>query len=171
MKELLLIRHGKSDWNDPAPTDHDRPLNARGRRDAPRIAEALAERKVSPGLVVASTAVRAADTARRVAESLGFAPSGIVHLPELYLASPRTILRVVQNLDESASTALVFGHNPGMHEAANLFAGDAEIEEFPTLAVARIRLSSDHWGSADWGDGTLLELILPRKLPDGPGGE
>lgn len=166
MKQLLLIRHGKSDWDSPTLSDHDRPLNARGRRDAPRVAEALRSRGVAPDQIATSTAVRAATTAAALAEGLGFSPEAILALPELYLASPRAILRAVQNLDESAGTALVFGHNPGMHETVNLLTAGPPVDHFPTLAVARIELPNEHWGSVEWGDGRLVELLLPRELDD-----
>jgi phosphohistidine phosphatase len=167
MKQLLLIRHGKSDWNEPSLSDHDRVLNERGLRDTPRMAAALKERGLAPDLVVTSSAVRADTTARGVAEGLGYPPDSILVLPELYLASPRTILRVVQRLDESAATVLLFGHNPGLHEAANLFVKGAPLGDFPTLAVARIEFSAEHWGSIEWGEGRLVESLVPRGLAEG----
>lgn len=165
MKQLCLIRHAKSDWDHPGLSDHDRILNGRGRRDSPRVAQVLRRLGVAPDLVVTSTATRAAATARMLAEGLGYPEDGIVGLPELYLAPPRTILRVVQGFDEAAETALVFGHNPGMHEAVNLL-GSGVVEFFPTLATAWFELKVDHWGEVDWGDGRLRELILPRTLED-----
>lgn len=164
MKQLLLIRHGKSDWDHPGLSDHDRPLNDRGRRDCPRVAEALKARGVAPDLVVTSTAVRAATTAEAVARGLGFDPAAIAQRPELYLAPPQILLRVVQGLEESAGTALVFGHNPGMHETVERLCGGEPVDDFPTLAVARIELEVDHWGEVDWGDGLLVERLVPRAL-------
>ena len=164
MKQLLLIRHGKSDWDHPGLSDHDRILNDRGMRDAPRMASALRERDIVPDLIVTSTAVRAATTASLIAEGLGYAEEKIRKVPDLYLAPSRTILRIVQGIDEGAGTVLLFGHNPGMHEAANLFCEGPGIEDFPTLTVARIELSVTHWGEAEWGDGVLLERIVPRSL-------
>ncbi len=166
MKQLLLIRHGKSDWDDPALSDHDRALNGRGRRDAPRMAKALRARGIVPDLVVTSTALRAAATAEAVAAGLGFPAARIVRVPELYLAPPQTILRVVRGLDESAGTALLFGHNPGIHEAANLLLDQPGPEDFPTLAVARIELPAAHWGLVDWGSGRLAEFLIPRDLSE-----
>jgi len=164
MKELLLIRHGKSDWEHPGLSDHDRTLNDRGRRDAPRMAGVLRQRGIVPDLVLSSTAVRALTTAMMVAEGLGYPPERIIRIPDLYLAPPKTILRHVQGLDESAGTVLIFGHNPGMHEAVNLFSEEAGIEDFPTLAVARFELQIEHWGNAEWGRGLLLEMFTPRSL-------
>jgi phosphohistidine phosphatase len=164
MKQLLLIRHGKSDWDHPGLSDHDRPLNDRGRRDCPRMAEALKSRGVAPDLIVTSTAVRAATTAEAIAGGLGVDPAAIVKRSELYLAPPQVILRVIQGLDESAETVLVFGHNPGMHETVERLCGGEGVDEFPTLAVARIELEVDHWGEVEWGDGLLIERLIPRGL-------
>lgn len=167
MKNLILIRHAKSSWDSPALSDHDRPLNARGMRDAPAMAAALGQRGVRPDGIVSSTALRAATTAEIIAEGLGFAVEGIVRTRDLYHASAREILRVVQQLDEEWETALLFGHNPGMHEAVDLFSGEWGAGEFPTLATARFELRVDHWGEADEGCGLLLELLTPRMLRNG----
>jgi phosphohistidine phosphatase len=164
MKQLLLIRHAKSDWDHPGLSDHDRPLNDRGRRDCPRMAEALRSRGITPDLIVTSTAVRAATTAEAIAGGLGLDTAAIARRSELYLAPPQLILRVIQGLDESAETVLIFGHNPGMHEAVGRLCGDEAVGDFPTLAVARIELDVDHWGAVEWGDGVLLECIVPRGL-------
>ncbi len=165
MKQLCLVRHAKSDWSHPALPDHDRVLNERGRRDGPRMAAALRLRGIAPDLVVTSTAARAEATAAMLAEGLDFPEDGILSLSELYLAPARTILRVVQGLDEAADAALVFGHNPGMHEAANRL-GWGGVDRFPTLAVAWFNLRVDHWGEVEWGSGSLRELLYPRMLED-----
>jgi phosphohistidine phosphatase len=164
MKQLLLIRHGKSDWDHPGLTDHDRPLNDRGLRDAPRIASALIGRGVRPDLIVSSTAVRALTTAQLLAGKMGYPPENIREAPALYLAPPGVILRAIQQLDEAAGTVMIFGHNPGMHEAVAAFAAGEEMADFPTLAVARIEISAEHWGSVEWDSARLLELIIPRGL-------
>lgn len=164
MKQLLLIRHGKSDWDHPGLSDHDRVLNERGLRDAPRMADALKRRAIVPDLIVTSTAMRAATTASMIADGLGYPAERIVKVPDLYLAPPRTILRVVQGLEESAETVLIFGHNPGMHEAVNLLCEAPGLEDFPTLAIARIELSAEFWGGVEWGGGLLLEYLTPRSV-------
>lgn len=128
------------------------------------MAAALSQRGVSPDSIVSSTANRAATTARVIAEGLGFSPENIRYENDLYLASPKTILHFVQQLDESAETALLFGHNPGMHEAAEMFAGDRGVDSFPTLAVARFELDIEYWGEAEPGCGLLLELLTPKNL-------
>lgn len=166
MKKLLLIRHGKSDWNHPGLSDHDRVLNDRGLRDAPRMAQALKRRGLVPDRMVSSTATRAATTASLVAEGLGYPFKRIVTTPDLYLASPQTILRVVQSQEETAETVLIFGHNPGMHEAVNLFCLSPGLDDFPTLAVAWMEFTADYWGNVEWESGRLREFLIPRSLAE-----
>lgn len=164
MKQLLLVRHGKSDWDLPGLSDHDRVLNERGLRDAPRMAAALERRGVKPDGIVTSSAVRAATTASLVARHLSFPEDSIQQFPALYLASPGTILRTVQGLDESKEVVLIFGHNPGMHEAVNLLCEAPGLEDFPTLATAILEFDLDHWGEVDWGAGLLIEFLTPRSV-------
>lgn len=164
MKNLLLIRHAKSSWDHPGLSDHDRPLNARGERDAPQMAAALSGRGIAPDAIVSSTAVRAATTARVIAGGFGFSEDRIQYTGDLFHASPQTILQVVQQLDESTGTALLFGHNPGMHDAADMFSGDQGVDMFPTLGVARFELEIDYWGEASPGCGFLVELLTPKNL-------
>ncbi|MDA8908869.1 MAG: histidine phosphatase family protein [Verrucomicrobiales bacterium] len=166
MKQLLLIRHAKSSWDFPGRSDHDRPLNDRGEHDAPAMAAALQQRGVTPDQIVTSSALRARTTAAIIAEGLGCSPEMIETESDLYLASPRTILTCVQNLNEASGTVLMFGHNPGMHEAVVRLTADPGVREFPTLAVARIEFDVEFWGEVDWNGGMLLELLTPKTLKD-----
>jgi len=169
MKQLLLIRHGKSDWAQPGLADHDRPLSERGLRDIPLIAEALLERGIAPDVILTSTAVRAATTAEMMAGAMGFPAEKILQVPGLYLAPPGGILRAVQRIDESVRTVLVFGHNPGMHETVMAFPAGEGIADFPTLAVARFEITAEHWGLFEWDSARLIEVVTPRGLPGGEG--
>lgn len=166
MKNLLLIRHGKSSWNSPTLSDHDRPLNDRGKHDAPRMGATLAQRGITPDVILSSTAVRAISTAKIVAAELGFSPDNIITDPDIYLASPGTLIRIAQQIDESTQTALIFGHNPGMHELAIELSGGEYIEHFPTLSVARLELNVEYWGEISPGSGLLLEHLFPKMLDE-----
>lgn len=166
MKELLLARHAKSSWDLSGLSDHDRPLNERGERDLPAIAAALKQRGVVPELVLSSTATRARDTARGLGEGLGLDEENLSLSPDLYLASPGAILRHIQSLDESLSSVLLVGHNPGMHEAVALLCPGEGVDHFPTLAVARLELDVEFWGEVDRGTGFLVELLTPKTLAE-----
>ncbi len=131
------------------------------------MAAALKQRGVQPDLIVSSTALRATTTAQLVSEGLDFSPEDILYSDALYLASPQSILQVVQELDEGLDTVLFFGHNPGMHELANHMASSDFIESFPTLAVARLELVGEFWAEADARSAKLIEVITPRVIKQG----
>ncbi|MCS6982548.1 MAG: histidine phosphatase family protein, partial [Flavobacteriales bacterium] len=116
MKRLLLVRHAKSDWSKPDLADHDRPLNKRGMHDAPLMARVWARQLDVPDVLVSSTALRAAQTAKAFAKSWGIQEADIVMDPRLYLAGRRTLLDAVKNLPDEARTAALFGHNEGISE-------------------------------------------------------
>ena len=162
MKTLLLLRHAKSSRDEIAVADHDRPLNKRGRRDAPRMGRLLREEGIVPDLVLCSTAERARETARAVAEASGF--SGETRLERtLYLAGPSRILATLQGLPPEVKTAMVVGHNPGLEELLGLLTG--EEERFPTAALARIALPLKTWKDLDPRvRGKLMSLWRPKEV-------
>lgn len=142
MKTLLILRHAKSSWKQPALDDHDRPLSPRGARDAPRMGALLRRRGLTPDLIVSSTAVRARTTAEWAADRSGC--GGGVRLDRrLYLARPETIAAVAGDLGGGATRLLVVGHNPGLEELVARLTGAAEI--LPTAALAQVRLPIDAW--------------------------
>ncbi len=156
MKTLVLVRHAKSAWGDPTLADHDRPLNDRGRRDAPEMGRRLRERGVSPQAILSSTAVRARTTAEAIAEQLGVAPDVVALDERLYGSSPETILAVVGELDDEVATVLIVAHDPGMSDLAYRLSG--EIEHMPTCAVAEFRFRT--WSWSEIGDAEPLEVYL-----------
>jgi phosphohistidine phosphatase len=162
MKTLLLLRHGKSSWNDPTLDDHERPLNERGRRDGPRIGELLREYGLIPDLVVSSDAVRAQLTAEAVAEAAGYAGEILLD-HRLYLASPADMLVLLQAGRETAETIMIVGHNPGLEELVEQLTG--ERQHLPTAALAQIVLPIDRWRDLELSTrGTLLGHWRPEEL-------
>lgn len=168
MKTLILTRHAKSSWKDAGLSDHDRPLNERGRGDAPRMAAHLAANYPVPQHIVSSTALRAATTARSLAERLACPAENLAYLPRLYLADPATLLAVARELPDELDTVMLVGHNPGMTEFLNALTG-AGIENLPTCGVARVGFEVASWRDMAPGVGRLLSLDVPRTLP-GPRG-
>ena len=124
MKTLLILRHAKSSWADPGMADHDRPLNARGKRDAPRMGRLIAEQGLHPDIIVSSTAKRARSTAKRVIEAGGLTCPKCL-LDELYLAAPETYINTLRQLDDTSQRVLAVGHNslevwrPAVHAVYN----------------------------------------------------
>lgn len=160
MPLLTLIRHAKSSWNYPELSDFERPLNERGRRDAPRMAARLVRDLPAPDLLVSSPATRALTTARSFAETLGLDTARIHIEPRLYEASRKTLLEIVAGLPDSAGHALLFGHNPGLSELAHTLA-DCPFDEMPTCAVVHLRLDGKGWKPLP-GKGRLLAYLYPK---------
>ena len=163
MKRLTLIRHAKSSWNNPGLADFERPLNKRGRRDAPRMGRWLASQNTRPERLVSSPAERAAATARVMASELGVDPSEIYFDERIYLAGVWALFDVVRGLDDQIGEACLFGHNPGMTDFCNDLTG-AEIENVPTCGVARISLAVERWAEVGQNSGRLIEYCYPKKL-------
>ncbi|GAA5090957.1 histidine phosphatase family protein [Microbacterium yannicii] len=142
MIRLVLVRHAKSDWGDPGLDDHDRPLNDRGMRDAPRMAARLAASGFRPDIILSSTAVRARTTAEAFAAELGVAVS---RDRELYGAPASSILEAAAAT--GAQAVMVVAHDPGMSTLAARLSGDG-IAHMPTCAVATFTWAQDDWDVA-----------------------
>ena len=165
MKTLILARHAKSSWNHPELSDHDRPLNKRGRQDAPRMGVHLAAHYPAPQRIVSSSAARARTTAEVLAQAFGRPRQDIQVLPTLYLADVATLLAVARDLPDALHTVMLVGHNPGMTDCLNRLAA-AGIDNLPTCGVARIGFDLDHWADLQPAQGRLLSLDVPKALPD-----
>lgn len=163
-KSLFLMRHAKSDWKQPGLPDHDRPLNARGRKAAPLMAAKLSERGVHVDVILASTAVRAQETVALLREFWS-SSAEVLNVPALYLASPQTILAEVQSLHDSWHSAMVVGHNPGLSILASQLAGQ-ELD-MPTAAVVHLLFHSDSWQALrSHAPPVLCAYWKPRELAD-----
>src|SRR4030042_5537971 len=115
MKTLLLLRHAKSSWKQPEVHDHDRPLNKRGKKEAPQVGKYLKEKDLVPDLIISSTARRARDTAQAVLEESGFAGQLDLY-QDLYLSDAACYLDILRSLPDSINRGLVVGHNPDLEE-------------------------------------------------------
>jgi phosphohistidine phosphatase len=162
MKTLLILRHAKSSWKDDGLTDHDRPLNKRGKRDAPRVGELLRDTDLAPNLIISSTAKRARKTASKVAKKCQY--QGVIELTgELYLAPSQSYLQVLRKVPDQYDRVMVVGHNPGLEELLSVLTGHAT--PLPTAALAQIELAIDRWLDLDdSAQGKLLDLWLPKEL-------
>jgi phosphohistidine phosphatase len=145
MKTLYLMRHAKSSWSFDELNDQERPLNDRGRDDAPRMGQALAKRRIMPDLLVSSPAVRALSTAVLVARELKYPHDKIVVETAIYQADLDTLLAVVRALPDDADAVLLTGHNPTMTDAANYLSPSPLSGELPTAAVICLRFAADRW--------------------------
>lgn len=164
MKTLLLMRHAKSSWKKEGQADHDRPLNDRGKRDAPRMGNWLKEQGIVPDTILTSSAKRARRTAEAMAEALGRQERLIVH-EELYSAHMGDYVELLRDLPDSAETALLVGHDPTISEFVSALA--KATTEMPTAAIACFDLSVGAWKDFDPFTGCELRAHWqPRELPE-----
>lgn len=171
LRELILMRHGKSSWDDPSLDDFDRPLAPRGRKAASRMGAEIAARGWLPDHAVVSAALRTRQTWRRVAAELDGAAPRPQYDEALYMASADRMLAVVRAVPAKTSRLMLVGHNPGMEELARGLAGpgsDAEAlaamrAKFPTAALARFELPAG-WAGAGPAAARLTHFLRPRAV-------
>ena len=162
MKTLLLMRHAKSSWKKDSLADHDRPLNKRGRRAAPKMGRLLRQHDLSPDLVLSSTAERANATAQLVAEAVGYQGT-VQRIEDLYQAGAATLLSAIGRIEDRFARPLVIGHNPAMADLLERLSGG--FQPFPTAALAWLELDIDHWRDIDRAPTAWLrELWRPREI-------
>ena len=161
MKKLTLVRHAKSSWDNPELSDFDRPLNKRGKRDLPEMAERLVIRGIAPDLILSSGARRALSTAEQVAQAQDYPVDHILEIPELYHARVETLINLLQGQSDHYRHLMVVGHNPTL-EMAGYFLTHEKIARFPTSGVMHIALSVTSWEELAESCGTLEFLDYPK---------
>ncbi len=162
MKTLLILRHAKSSWKHSELPDFDRPLNKRGKRDAPRMGELLRQADLLPELILSSSAQRARQTSQAVVDASGY-PGEVRWLDSLYAAPPESYLEALRGLDDGLQSVMVVGHNPGLEELLEELTGAAE--SLPTAALAQVLLPIQRWSELDDEvSGELVQIWLPRQL-------
>ncbi len=163
MKRLFLIRHAKSSWKEPELEDFDRPLNKRGKRDAPVMGKKLRERKTKIDLIISSPAKRAKRTAEIIAGIISQDPRGILWLESVYAASSQTLLHLVQKIEDAFQNVMLVGHNPGLTTLAERLTG-REIDNIPTCGIVAIEFEVDSWKNIRDKTGKLEFFDYPKKL-------
>ena len=158
MKTLFLLRHAKAESLVPGSTDLDRPLKEAGRRQAKELGRFLKQQKLKLDLVLCSTAARARETTEIVLASAE-ATVAVHYDQELYEAGLPALLQLISQIQNSANTVLVVGHNPGMEELVQLLTGRAE--QMSTCTLAKITFEIDKWNEVGPGNGTLDQLVRP----------
>jgi len=161
MKTLFLVRHAKSSRGDPSVSDRVRPLDERGRQDAPRMGKRLAERGVTPDLLVSSPALRALSTAQLVADELGYRRKDILVEEQLYASSADEVLALIGALDNQLDRVMLFGHNPGFTDLAHRLSSG--ILDMPTCAVAEFRFDTKAWADVGAVAPAMVKLDAPKK--------
>lgn len=162
MKVLYLIRHAKSSWDNDRLTDFERPLNERGKKDAPRMAKRIKEKEITPDLMISSPAKRAIKTCKAFANILSYPKSSIKEDPTLYHASPETIASVIQGIRDKADVVLIFGHNPGLTEFAEWLTGE-NLVNVPTCGVVGVKLKIKSWKDLSRDKASMILFDFPKK--------
>lgn len=162
VRNLYLIRHGKSDWDADYGLDHDRPLAPRGERDTDKVGAYLRRASVHPDLVLCSSAVRTRQTLDRITEAAGWR-SGVSVRNDLYQAPPSEVIAMIAAQPEHVRTLAVIGHQPFTGEVASRFLGSRHLE-VPTACVIGMEFDAETWADVTRERGRLLMHLLPRRL-------
>ena len=162
MKKLFLVRHAKSSWDDHNLSDFERPLNNRGRRDAPFMAKLISQQGVSPDLIISSPANRAATTARFFSETFNYKFEELFLEPRLYEASSEDLREVIYEIGNSFTNVMMFAHNPGLTDLANNLTGK-RIDNIPTCGIVSIGFNVDSWEEINNQNSELIFFEYPKK--------
>ncbi len=162
-KTLYLVRHAKSSWKHTSLGDTERPLNKRGKHDAPMMGKILKERGEIPELLISSPAKRAASTAKFIAKEINYPEKKIILNNELYFADINNYLNLIEKFDDGIERIMLFTHNPGITYFVNYLSG-SNIENIPTAGIARIDLSINSWKEIKTSQGKLNFFIYPKLM-------
>lgn len=162
MKTVLILRHAKSSWSNPGLADIDRPLNKRGKRDAPRMGAWLDAQELIPDLILSSPARRARKTAQAVSEYSSY-DGEIETVPDFYPGDPYTFIDTLMSIPDEYQSVMIVAHNPGLEEL--LYALSGESARMPTSSLAQVELPLDSWRDLDDEiDGKLVNFWRVKEL-------
>lgn len=163
MKNILLIRHAKSDWNNENLTDFERPLNARGLRDAKFMSSRLAKKGENIDCIITSSAVRALTTAQFFSQALDIDKNSIIQNRFLYGASEGQYLDIIQELDDSVQDIILIAHNPSISNLALTLCSQLELESMPTCCMVHIHFPlAKTWRDIQQNTGHLVSIEYPK---------
>jgi len=160
MKTLYLARHAKSYWKDQSIPDIDRPLNSRGKRDAPFMGEVLNDKKIMIDLIMSSPAKRTKKTAIEIASKIGYPEKKIQFNEDLYEASSNTIIKLIKKIEEKYDRVMIFGHNPGL-TMLNNHISNHYIDNIPTCGIVALQFDKK-WSEIDKNSCKFLFFEYPK---------
>lgn len=160
MKKLYIIRHAKSSWKDMSLDDFDRPLNKRGKLNAPMMGDRLRAKKVLPDLILSSSAKRAKKTAKMIAERVDYDKS-IVFDKEIYEAGTNTLHTMLNEIDDTIDVVFLIGHNPELNMLAEKYVDF--YENIPTCGIVEIEFDIDKWIGVNKQNARLVSFDYPKK--------
>ncbi len=162
MKKLYLIRHAKSSWKNPGLEDFERPLSKRGLKDAATMGKILKKASLKPDMVITSPARRAQETAEIIVDKIGFSIDRVVLEDDVYDATTYELIEIINNLDDQLDTVVLFGHNPGMTNLANLL-NEVEIDNIPTCGIFVIEFDVKSWKKVSEKSGSFVSFDIPKN--------
>lgn len=162
MKTLILVRHAKSSWDHPGLSDFDRPLNERGKKDAPEMAKRLKDKGIQLDHLVSSPAKRAKKTARYFAEEFRLEKEDIKLVEHLYMATQSAFLNVVSGINDKHKTVALFSHNPGITEFASSLT-NVRVDDMPTCAMFALQADVDSWKDFEKVEKKFLFFDYPKN--------
>jgi phosphohistidine phosphatase len=163
MKTLTLLRHAKSSWKDTSLRDRERPLNRRGKRDAPVMAERIKNTGIRPSLILSSPAVRAWTTAKIVAQEISYPVEFLQQEARLYHASVTGLLKTIADQDEGFNSIMIVGHNPGLTDLAN-FLSPGLTNNIPTCGLVSFDIDREDWNLHGDIEPELTIYDYPKRL-------
>jgi len=162
MKHLLLIRHAKSSWEDAAIPDFDRPLNARGIKDADEMAKRLSAKIDTIDAFISSPAKRAKATAEKFAAAFGKDKSQVIFEQRLYLSPESFFDQLISEMDNGLNTVAIFSHNPGITGFANTLTPVIKTDNIPTCGIFAVTIATDNWKKFSTVNKELLFYDYPK---------
>ena len=162
-RKLVMIRHAKSSWANPLQSDFERPLNDRGKEEAIEMGEKLKVLNVMPDLIICSKAKRTRQTAKRIANILGYSLEKIVFEEKLYHCVPAVFEELIFEIDEPVKTVFIIGNNPGITEFTNNLSAGFDIDNMPTCGIAGVEFEAEEWNRFPIAERKVFLLDYPGK--------
>ena len=164
MKTLILFRHAKSSWEYPELSDRERPLNKRGRKDAPKMGKWLKNNIERPDRVLTSPSVRTLATISKAGHEWGMKGEDYQTDQRLYHAGTHELLHIIRSCKDDINSLVIVGHNPGLTELASQLCPEEAVDNIPTSGVFAIRFKTEHWNEATAGNAEFLFFQYPKNI-------
>jgi len=160
MKMLYIVRHAKSSWKDMSLDDFDRPLNKRGKLNAPLMGKRLKKKKILPDMMLSSSALRTKLTAKSIAKELNYSKD-IIYKDDMYESSASFLHAMLRKLNDKSSSVFIFGHHSGLNMLAQKYVDFKE--NIPTCGIVEIRFDCRKWSDISTKNATLISFDYPKK--------
>ena len=162
-RRLVMIRHAKSSWANPLQSDFERPLNDRGKSEAPEMGDKLKRLGVAPDLMISSSAKRTRQTAKKIANAIGYDPENIRWEEKLYHCIPSVFEELLYEMGSEVQTLVIVAHNPGITEFVNSLSPAFSIDNMPTCGMVGVTFDADEWNRFSSVDHNVFLFDYPGK--------